>query len=183
MRMPTLRPFGEGCMSGEAIDTRTRLIRRVVGTARREGGSGNRGIPVTGEGSGLNVALQRRDLSPRRSRSGHIGTARRWRRHASHPTARHTRRSPHHNSEVNAVRRGTGIRGRHSCTRERLVRNRRQPTLSPAPRRFPSTIASRPDANRHFIDAFMGGARKQEREACTYDTGSLPRCRPLVMST
>ena len=28
MRMPTLRPFGEGCMSGEAIDTRTRSIRR-----------------------------------------------------------------------------------------------------------------------------------------------------------
>src|SRR4029077_3462945 len=27
MRMPTLRPFGEGCMSGEAIDTRTRSIR------------------------------------------------------------------------------------------------------------------------------------------------------------
>ena len=33
------------------------------------------------------------------------------------------------------------------------------------------------------VNAFMGGARKQEREACTYDTGSLPRCRPLVMST
>jgi hypothetical protein len=31
------------------------------------------------------------------------------------------------------------------------------------------------------VNAFMGGARKQEREACTYDTGSLPRCRPLVM--
>src|SRR5262245_19472525 len=28
----------------------------VVGTARRKGGSGNRGRPVTGEGSGLNVA-------------------------------------------------------------------------------------------------------------------------------
>ena len=28
LRMPTLRPFGEGCMSGEAIDTRTCLIRR-----------------------------------------------------------------------------------------------------------------------------------------------------------
>jgi hypothetical protein len=28
MRMPTLRPFGEGCMSGEAIDTRTHSIRR-----------------------------------------------------------------------------------------------------------------------------------------------------------
>jgi len=39
MRMPTLLPYGEGCMSGEAIDTRTRSIRRVVGTARRKGGS------------------------------------------------------------------------------------------------------------------------------------------------
>src|ERR1035437_1363524 len=28
----------------------------VVGTARRKGGSGNRGRPVKGEGSGLNVA-------------------------------------------------------------------------------------------------------------------------------
>jgi hypothetical protein len=27
-----------------------------VGTARRKGGSGNRGRPVKGEGSGLNVA-------------------------------------------------------------------------------------------------------------------------------
>ena len=43
MRMPTLRPFGECCMRGEAIDTRIRLIRRVVGAARRKGGSGNRG--------------------------------------------------------------------------------------------------------------------------------------------
>ena len=51
MRMPTLLPFGEGCMSGEAIDRSTRSIRRVVGTARRKGGSGNRGRPVTGEGS------------------------------------------------------------------------------------------------------------------------------------
>jgi hypothetical protein len=28
MRMLTLLPFGEGCMGGEAIDTRTRSIRR-----------------------------------------------------------------------------------------------------------------------------------------------------------
>jgi hypothetical protein len=28
MRMPTLLPFGEGCMGGEAIGTRTRSIRR-----------------------------------------------------------------------------------------------------------------------------------------------------------
>src|SRR6267142_5168990 len=31
MRMPTLLPFGEGCMSGEAIDTSTRSIRRGSG--------------------------------------------------------------------------------------------------------------------------------------------------------
>jgi hypothetical protein len=31
MRMPTLPPIGEGCMSGEAIDTRTRSIRRGSG--------------------------------------------------------------------------------------------------------------------------------------------------------
>jgi len=54
MRMPTLRPFGEGCMTGEVIDTRTRLTRGAVGSARRKGGSGNRGRPVIGEGSGLN---------------------------------------------------------------------------------------------------------------------------------
>ena len=38
MRMPTLRPFGEGCMSGEVIDTRTRLIRRGSGhgTSKQE---------------------------------------------------------------------------------------------------------------------------------------------------
>jgi hypothetical protein len=37
MRMPTLLPFGEGCMSGEAIDTRTRLIRRGSGHGTSEG--------------------------------------------------------------------------------------------------------------------------------------------------
>jgi len=36
MRMPTLRPFGEGCTSGEAIDTRTRLIRRGSGHGTSE---------------------------------------------------------------------------------------------------------------------------------------------------
>jgi hypothetical protein len=36
MRMPTLRPFGEGCMSGEAIDTRTRLARRGSGHGTSE---------------------------------------------------------------------------------------------------------------------------------------------------
>ena len=54
--MPTLLPFGEGCISGEAIDARTARSAGVVGTARRKGGSGNRGRPVSGEGSGLNVA-------------------------------------------------------------------------------------------------------------------------------
>jgi hypothetical protein len=36
MRMPTLLPFGEGCMSGEAIDTRTRSIRRGSGHGTSE---------------------------------------------------------------------------------------------------------------------------------------------------
>jgi len=31
MRMPTLRPFGEGCARGEAIDARTHAIRRGSG--------------------------------------------------------------------------------------------------------------------------------------------------------
>src|SRR5262249_30155623 len=37
MRMPTLLPYGEGCMSGEAIDTRTRLVRRGSGHGTSEG--------------------------------------------------------------------------------------------------------------------------------------------------
>src|SRR5262249_26589505 len=37
MRMPTLLPFGEGCMNGEAIDTRTRSIRRGSGHGTSEG--------------------------------------------------------------------------------------------------------------------------------------------------
>ena len=36
MRMPTLLPFGEGCMSGEAIDTCTRSIRRGSGHGTSE---------------------------------------------------------------------------------------------------------------------------------------------------
>jgi len=36
MRMPTLLPFGEGCMSGEAIDTSTRSIRRGSGHGTSE---------------------------------------------------------------------------------------------------------------------------------------------------
>ena len=36
MRMPTLRPFGEGRTSGEAIDTRTRSIRRGSGHGTSE---------------------------------------------------------------------------------------------------------------------------------------------------
>ena len=42
MRMPTLLPFGEGCMSGEAVDTRTRSI-GVVGTAPTVGKINNNG--------------------------------------------------------------------------------------------------------------------------------------------
>ena len=58
MRMPTLLPFGEGCTSWEAIDTRTCSIRRGsghwhVGRVVRS----YRGSPAAGEGSGLNVAL------------------------------------------------------------------------------------------------------------------------------
>src|SRR6516164_11716521 len=60
MRMPTLLPFGEGRVSGEAIDMSTRSIRRVVGTARRKDDASNRGRPVVSEGSGLNVAERRR---------------------------------------------------------------------------------------------------------------------------
>ena len=57
MRMPTLLPFGEG--SNERGKQSTRAPARsagVVGTARRKGGSGNRGRLVIGEGSVLNVA-------------------------------------------------------------------------------------------------------------------------------
>ena len=36
MRMPTLLPFGEGCMSGEAIGTRPRSIRRGSGHGTSE---------------------------------------------------------------------------------------------------------------------------------------------------
>ena len=56
-RMPTLRPFGEGCMSGEAIDTCTRSIRRGSGHGTSEGWfvvTGGR--PVADEGSGLSIA-------------------------------------------------------------------------------------------------------------------------------
>jgi hypothetical protein len=50
MRMPTLRSFGEGRTCGEAIDTRTYAIRRVVGTARRKGGSQLQGETRRGRG-------------------------------------------------------------------------------------------------------------------------------------
>lgn len=36
MRMPTLLPFGEGRVSGEAIDTRTRSVRRGSGLGTSE---------------------------------------------------------------------------------------------------------------------------------------------------
>src|ERR1700738_4134952 len=56
MRMPTLLPFGEGRVSGKQSTCAPARSAGVVGTARWKGGSGNRGRPVTGEGSGLNVA-------------------------------------------------------------------------------------------------------------------------------
>ena len=43
-------------MNGEVIDTGSRLIRRVMGTARWKGDPGNRGRPDGGEGGGLDVA-------------------------------------------------------------------------------------------------------------------------------
>jgi hypothetical protein len=36
MRMLTIRPKWEGCMSGEVIDTRTRSIRRGIGHGTSE---------------------------------------------------------------------------------------------------------------------------------------------------
>jgi hypothetical protein len=36
MRMPTLRVYGEGCMSGEVIDMSTRSIRRGSGHGTSE---------------------------------------------------------------------------------------------------------------------------------------------------
>src|SRR5580704_477749 len=60
MRMTTLRPFGEGCMSGEAIDMSTRSIRRGSGHGTSERWFGESGRPVRCEGSGLSVACRRR---------------------------------------------------------------------------------------------------------------------------
>jgi len=58
MRMPTLRPFGEGSTCGEAIDTRTHAIRRGSGLGMLEKVvRSQRGRPVAGEGSGLNITL------------------------------------------------------------------------------------------------------------------------------
>ena len=53
--MPTRLNYGEGSTGGEAIDTRTRSIRRCSGHGTLEGDAGNRGRPVPGEGSGLNA--------------------------------------------------------------------------------------------------------------------------------
>jgi hypothetical protein len=58
-RMPTRLNNGEGRVDGEAIDTCTHSI-RLLGTARWEGGAGNRWRPVWHEGSGLHVADRRR---------------------------------------------------------------------------------------------------------------------------
>jgi hypothetical protein len=56
MRMPTLRSFGEGRTCGEAIDTRTRTIRRGSGHGTSEGWFAVTGRPVVDEGSGLSIA-------------------------------------------------------------------------------------------------------------------------------
>ena len=56
MRMPTLLPFGEGRVSGEAIDICTRSIRRGSGHGTSERWFGQSGETRHGEGSGLNVA-------------------------------------------------------------------------------------------------------------------------------
>src|SRR6266705_1236920 len=52
MRMPTLLPFGEGCMRGEAIDTRTRSIRR----GSRHGTSERWFVVIGGDPSLVRVA-------------------------------------------------------------------------------------------------------------------------------
>jgi len=56
MRMPTLLPFGEGRVSGEAINVCTRAIRRGSGHGTSERWFGQSGETRHGEGSGLNVA-------------------------------------------------------------------------------------------------------------------------------
>jgi hypothetical protein len=56
MRMPTRPKCGEGRVNGEVIDTSTLRSAGVMGTARWKGDAGNRGRPVVGEGSGLDVA-------------------------------------------------------------------------------------------------------------------------------
>jgi len=61
LRMPTRLRFGEGRTDREATDTRTCFgPPGYVGTARWKGDSGNRGRPVIGEGSDLNVGVGRR---------------------------------------------------------------------------------------------------------------------------
>ena len=58
MWTPTLLRLGEGRVE-RGSNRRMHPLRSagVVGTARKEGDTGNRGRPVAGEGSGLNVTL------------------------------------------------------------------------------------------------------------------------------
>jgi hypothetical protein len=59
--MPTLRPFGQGSTNGEAIDTRTRAIRRGRGHGTSaDDGSGNRGRPARDGVRNPKVAAGRR---------------------------------------------------------------------------------------------------------------------------
>ena len=56
MWTPTLLRLGEGRVERGATDMNHPFRSAgVVGTARKEGDTGNRGRPVAGEGSGLNV--------------------------------------------------------------------------------------------------------------------------------
>jgi len=69
MRMPTLLPIGEGCMSGEAIDARTRSIRRGRGHSTSEGWF----VVVRGDPLRARVAAS---TSPRVAASAGVGQGR-----------------------------------------------------------------------------------------------------------
>ena len=53
--MPTHPEIGEGCTSGEAIDTRTRSIRRGSGHGTYAKWFGQRGRPVAAEVNNLEI--------------------------------------------------------------------------------------------------------------------------------
>src|SRR5215472_16507845 len=73
MRMPTLLPFGEGCTSGEVIDTRTRSIRRGSGHSTSEGWF----VVIGGDPLRVRVGPQRRSRRrPRRESDRVIGALR-----------------------------------------------------------------------------------------------------------